>query len=44
MLIPPKGSSDAGGVPLWNAVFCLDGEVVSDGHVDECRHAVVGRS
>lgn len=27
---------DAGGLPLWNAVFCLDCELISSGRGDEC--------
>ena len=27
---------DANILPLWNAVFCLDCEVISDGQGDEC--------
>ena len=43
MLIPLKESSDAGSLPLWNAVFCLDCELISKGHRDECP-ACSGRS
>lgn len=32
-----KKRVDAGGLPLWNAVFCLDCEVISNGpRGDEC--------
>ena len=31
-----KSRSDAGGLPLWNAVFCLDCEVISNSPRDEC--------
>ena len=31
-----KSRSDAGGLPLWNAVFCLDCEVISNSRGDEC--------
>ncbi len=34
---------DAGGLPLWNAVFCLDCEVISNSRSDECP-ACNGRS
>lgn len=34
---------DAGVVPLWNAVFCLDCEVISSSRGDECA-ACKGRS
>lgn len=27
---------DKGGLPLWNAVFCLDCEVISNAQSDEC--------
>ncbi|HMK23267.1 MAG TPA: hypothetical protein VK466_13100 [Terriglobales bacterium] len=33
---PTKNRLDAGGLPLWNAVFCLDCEVISNGRGDEC--------
>ena len=31
-----KSRLDAGGLPLWNAVFCLDCEVISSSRGDEC--------
>lgn len=31
-----KSRSDASGLPLWNAVFCLDCEVISNSRGDEC--------
>ena len=31
-----KNRSDAGGLPLWNAVFCLDCEVITNSRRDEC--------
>jgi len=31
-----KSRLDAGGLPLWNAVFCLDCEVISNSRGDEC--------
>ena len=31
-----KNGLDKGGLPLWNAVFCLDCEVISNAHGDEC--------
>ncbi|HEX9137633.1 MAG TPA: hypothetical protein VF905_11920 [Nitrospirota bacterium] len=31
-----KNRLDAGGLPLWNAVFCLDCEVISNSRGDEC--------
>src|ERR1700752_4858347 len=31
-----KSRLDAGGLPLWNAVFCLDCEVISNSRSDEC--------
>ena len=36
MLDPSKNRLDAGGLPLWNAVFCLDCEVISNSRRDEC--------
>ncbi len=33
---PIKNRLDAGGLPLWNAVFCLDCEVISNSRSDEC--------
>ncbi len=36
MLAPTKKRLDAGGLPLWNAVFCLDCEVISNSRGDEC--------
>ena len=31
-----KSRLDAHGLPLWNAVFCLDCEVISNSRGDEC--------
>ena len=31
-----KSRSNAGGLPLWNAVFCLDCEIISNSRGDEC--------
>ena len=31
-----KSRSDAVGLPLWNAIFCLDCEVISNSRGDEC--------
>jgi hypothetical protein len=36
MLAGTKNRLDAGLLPLWNAVFCLDCEVISSGLGDEC--------
>jgi len=36
MLDLTKNRLDAGGLPLWNAVFCLDCEVISNSRSDEC--------
>ena len=36
MLDLTKNRLDAGGLPLWNAVFCLDCEVISNSRKDEC--------
>jgi len=36
MLDLTKNRLDAGGLPLWNAVFCLDCEVISNTRSDEC--------
>lgn len=36
MPVPTKTRLDAGGLPLLNAVFCLDCEVISNSHGDEC--------
>ena len=36
MLPLTKKRLDAGGLPLWNAVFCLDCEVISNSQGDEC--------
>lgn len=33
---PTKNRLNAGGLPLWNAVFCLDCEVISNSRGDEC--------
>jgi hypothetical protein len=38
-----KSRLDAGGLPLWNAVFCLDCEVISNSRGNECP-ACNGRS
>jgi hypothetical protein len=35
-MLAPKKRLDAGGLPLWNAVFCLDCEVISNSRGDEC--------
>jgi len=31
-----KSRANAGGLPLWNAIFCLDCEVISNSRGDEC--------
>ena len=31
-----KNRLEKGGLPLWNAVFCLDCEVISSSRGDEC--------
>jgi hypothetical protein len=31
-----KSRFDKGGLPLWNAIFCLDCEVISNSQGDEC--------
>lgn len=31
-----KNRLDQGGLPLWNAIFCLDCEVISNSRGDEC--------
>lgn len=36
MLALTKNPSNTGGLPLWNAVFCLDCEVISNSRDDEC--------
>jgi hypothetical protein len=36
MLDATKKRIDTGGLPLWNAVFCLDCEVISNSRSDEC--------
>lgn len=36
MFSPTKNRLDKGGLPLWNAVFCLDCEVISNSQGDEC--------
>jgi len=36
MLGSTKNGLDVGGLPLWNAVFCLDCEVISNSRGDEC--------
>ena len=33
---PTNNRLNAGGLPLWNAVFCLDCEVISNSRGDEC--------
>ena len=33
---PTKTRLEAGGLPLWNAVFCLDCEVISNSRGNEC--------
>ena len=36
MLTVTKSRLDHGGLPLWNAVFCLDCELISNSRRDEC--------
>jgi len=36
MLAETRSHLDAGVLPLWNAVFCLDCEVISKSRGDEC--------
>jgi hypothetical protein len=36
MLDLTKNRLDAGSLPLWNAVFCLDCEVISNSRKDQC--------
>jgi hypothetical protein len=36
MLTETRSHLDAGVLPLWNAVFCLDCEVISKSRGDEC--------
>jgi len=36
MLAETRNHLDAGVLPLWNAVFCLDCEVISKSRGDEC--------
>lgn len=36
-MLAEKNSSDAGGLPLLNAVFCLDCQMISSNPDDECR-------
>jgi hypothetical protein len=36
MIDMTKSRLNAGGLPLWNAVFCLDCEVISNSRGDEC--------
>lgn len=36
MLTLTRNNSDSIGLPLWNAVFCLDCEVISNSRGDEC--------
>jgi hypothetical protein len=36
MLTGTRNDSDAVALPLWNAVFCLDCEVIGSGRADEC--------
>lgn len=43
MFAEKKKHLDAGVLPLWNAVFCLDCEIISNSRGDECA-ACKGRS
>jgi hypothetical protein len=36
MFATPRNHLDAGVLPLWNAVFCLDCEVIRSSRGDEC--------
>ena len=36
MFAVTRNHMDAGGLPLWNAVFCLDCEIISSSRGDEC--------
>ena len=36
MFAETRNHLDAGALPLWNAVFCLDCEVISSSRGDEC--------
>ena len=36
MFTVTKSRSDQGGLPLWNAVFCLDCELISNSRRDQC--------
>jgi hypothetical protein len=36
MFAEKRNHLDAGALPLWNAVFCLDCEVISSSRDDEC--------
>jgi hypothetical protein len=36
MLVLTRNRLDKGGLPLWNAIFCLDCEVISNSRGDEC--------
>jgi len=36
MFVGKRNHLDAGVLPLWNAVFCLDCEVISSSQGDEC--------
>ena len=36
MSSPTKSRLDRGGLPLWNAIFCLDCELISNSRDDEC--------
>ena len=36
MFAVTRNHLDAAGLPLWNAVFCLDCEVISSSRGDEC--------
>lgn len=36
MLDQTEKHIDAGGLPLWNAVLCLDCEIITDRRSDEC--------
>src|SRR5260370_21932821 len=46
MFAGTRNHLDAGVLPLWNAVFCLDCEVISSSRGDECAacksHSLVG--
>ena len=36
MLAPTQKRLEKGGLPLWNAFFCLDCELISNGRGDQC--------